>query len=118
LSVVVVRGTSFLTIWLLQGAVIYCARIAVSIVSVAITTIMPKALDMFKVAVSIAKYVPITTPTGVRVARKLTRTTTLVMKSQILACIAARIVVLIMPTGAIIVMCITEIVARIVRVVG
>ena len=118
MSVVVVRGTSFLTIWLPLGAVIYYARIAVSIVSVVRTSIMPRVLDMFKVMVSIAKYVPITIPSGVSVARILTQTNVLVMKWQILECIGARNVAKIMLIGAIVVMCITEIVARIVRVAG
>ena len=93
-------------------------RIAVSIVSVAITSIMPRVLDMFKVMVSIVKYALITIPSGVSVARKLTQTNVLVMKWQILECIGARIVALIMLTGARIVKSITEIVARTVRVVG
>jgi len=80
LSVVVVRGTSFLTIWLPLEAVIHYARIAVSIVSIVITLIIPRVLDMFRVMVSIAKYVPITIPSGVRVARILTQTNTLVMR--------------------------------------
>jgi hypothetical protein len=80
LSVVVVQGTSFLTIWLPLEAVIYYARIAVSIVSIVRTSIIPRVLDMFRVMELTAKYVPITIPSGVRVARILTQTNTLVMR--------------------------------------
>jgi hypothetical protein len=56
------------------------ARIAVYIVSVARSSITLIIVDMFRVVELIARFALITIPSGVSVARILTRTNTLVMR--------------------------------------
>jgi hypothetical protein len=75
-------------------------------------------VDMFRVMELIARYALITIPTGVRGARKLTRTTTLVMRWQILVSIGVRIVAKIVLTGAIIATIILEMSVSVRVVVG
>jgi hypothetical protein len=65
-------------------------------------------VDMLMAMALIVKYALITIPSGVRGARKLTRTTTLVMRSQILVSIGARTVAKIVLTGAIVATIILE----------
>jgi hypothetical protein len=74
-------------------------------------------VDMLMAMALIVKYALITIPSGVRGARKLTRTTTLVMRSQILVSIGVRIAAKIVLTGAIVATIILEMSAGIARVV-
>jgi hypothetical protein len=65
-------------------------------------------VDMFRVVELIARYALITIPSGVRGARILTRTTTLVMRWQILGTTGVKVVAKIVLTGVIIATSITE----------
>jgi hypothetical protein len=76
------------------------ARIAVSIVRGAIISIIVKVLGMSKVMVCIAKYVPITIPSGVRGASVPTQIITLVMKLPISVITGARSVAKMVLIGA------------------
>jgi len=75
-------------------------------------------VDMFRVVELIARYALITIPSGVRGARILTRTTTLVMRWQILVSIGARTVAKMVRLGAIVVNSITEMSVSVRVVVG
>jgi hypothetical protein len=75
-------------------------------------------VDMFRVVELIARYALITIPSGVRGARILTRTTTLVMRWQILVSIGARIVAKMVRLGAIVANSITEMSVSVRVVVG
>jgi hypothetical protein len=92
------------------------ARIAVSIVRGAITSIIVKALGMSKVMVCIAKYVPITIHSGARGAKIPTRIITLVMRLPISVITGVRSVAKRVLSGAILAIIIIKIfvVARIV----
>jgi hypothetical protein len=78
----------------------------------------PIIVDMLRVVELIARYALITILTGVRSARILTRTITLVMRSQILVSIGARIVAKIVRLGAIVASNTIEMSVRSVQVVG
>jgi hypothetical protein len=94
------------------------ALIAVYGVSVARSMTTLIIVDMFRVVELIARYALITILTGVRGARILTRTTTPVMRSQILVFIGARIVAKMVRLGAIVASNTIEMIVRSVQVVG
>jgi hypothetical protein len=74
-------------------------RIVVSIATGARSMTTLITVDMLMATALIVKYALITIPSGVRVARRLTRTMIAVMRLLILVSIGAKVVAKVMPTG-------------------